>query len=208
MIITDKIIWMHVGKAAGTTTRGMFYYLKGSIDPSIEMNGNVFYKHDNITIRTTKYDPPFEYSREELLAKDKILNIRRLPSYILSRSEYRLKIKNTPYTKDNMLKGFSEGGGHPGHHVDRVLEKYIEENEPVHWLRSEHINEDFIKCMSNYYDLTDEHKKHLLPAKYNTNDNYDKNINNLFSKSDMEEMYNNCPLWTKYEEEIYGDLLI
>lgn len=208
MIISDKFIWMHVGKAAGTTTRGMFYYLKGSIDPSIEMNGPDFEKHDNISLRTSEYDPPFKYTKEELEALDKILNIRRLPSYILSRSEYRLKIKNTPYTKDNMLKGFSEGGGHPGHHVDRVLKKYIENKEPDYWLRCENINEDFIKCMSNYYDISDKHKKRLLPAKYNTNENYDKNINNIFSKSDIEEIYHNCPLWSYYEEKIYGNLLV
>lgn len=30
---------------------------------------------------------------------------------------------------------------------DNVLKSYIEDTEPVYWIRSEHVNADFIKIM-------------------------------------------------------------
>lgn len=208
MIISSNFIWLHIGKAAGTSTRNMFYILKGILDSSIEMNDNMFLKHDSISKRCNKYEENFKYSELHLNNLDKILNIRRLPSYILSRCEHALKSHNVEYTKDHMLRGLTEGKNVKMYEADNVLRFYLEDTAPTHWIRSEHVNEDFIKVMRNYYDINTKLENRLLTIEKNVNNNYNKKLLDTFTKEEIEIIYSKCPLWASYEKKIYGNLLI
>lgn len=208
MIISDKFIWMHVGKAAGTTTRAMFYILKGTVDSNINMNEKGYLPHDNIYKRTTFYENEFKYSSDYLNSLDKILNIRRLPSYILSRSGHAERSHQTSPDKKHMLRGFTEGYSNINHHADAVLNYYIEGAKPKYWLRTEYINEDFITCMKNYYSLDDRIIQRLSAEYKNKNTSYNKDVFQFFTKAELKEIYSKCPLWAYYEQKLYGSLLI
>lgn len=208
MIIGEKFLWLHLGKAAGTTTRHMFHTLRGMVDNTIEMNEKGFNGHDNIDKRTNFYDEPFKYDEEYLYGLDKIINIRRLPSYILSRCEHAFKSHGVKYTKDHMLNGLTEGSYSAIYNADNVLMKYIEKKEPDHFIRSEYVNEDFIRIMGNYYNLTNKVMSRLINSEDNVNLDYNKSLSYHFTDSELKRIYDICPIWSSYEEKIYGDLLI
>lgn len=204
MIVSDKFLWMHIGKAAGTSTGSMFYIIKGVLDSNIDMNEKGFLKHDNITRRITKYETKSIYTREYLNSLDKILNLRRLPEYIMSNTQHGIKHNDRIFNKESMINGFVNHSStkNLNGHVDSILSSYIEEKEPTHWLRTEYINEDFVKMIKNYYDIDDKLENRLLNVKMNVNNDYDRN-KDVFTKDEIKEMYNNCPLWAEYEKKIY-----
>jgi len=206
MIVSNKFLWMHIGKAAGTTTGSMFYIIKGILDSNIDMNEKGFLKHDNITRRTTNYETKSIYTREHLNSLDKILNIRRLPEYIMSNTQHGIKHNNRVFNKESMINGFVNHSStkNLNGHVDTILSSYIEEKEPTHWLRTENINEDFVDMIKNYYDIDEKLETRLLKVRVNVNKDYNKNINEFFTEDEIKEMYKNCPLWCEYEEKIYG----
>lgn len=213
MITSDKFIWLHIGKAAGTSTQHMFKILKQNIDSSIELNDNRYSKHDTIKIRISNYDNVFKYNDIHLNSLNKILNFRRLPSYVLSVSQWNIKYhnekRNLKFNKDFLLKGFAFGTTEaPSHHCDAILDNYIDLSDNVNWLRSEFINDDFIKLMKSYYKIDNTTIELIKKVNININVDYNKSISYHFSKNELDLLYKSCPKWTTLEEKLYGDLLI
>jgi len=206
MIVSDKFVWCHIGKAAGTTTSCMFYIIKDAIDHNIDMNEQGFLKHDSIKKRVTFYnDKKSKYTEEYLNTLDKILNIRRLPNYIMSIANHGNKYHNFDINKKLLLNGYYNN--HKNSHVDEILKFYIEDKEPTYWLRTENINKDFINVIKNYYNLNCNVIKRLLKIKRNVNKDYNKDIFNYFTSNEIMQLYRNAPLWSYYERKVYGNLL-
>lgn len=215
MIISDKFIWLHVGKTGGTSIRKTLRIIKNRIDPSIELNDDKYFnKHDSIKARTnTHYDTPFKYSESYLNSLDKILNIRRLPSYLMSRSQWNEKHHNArlgkTFNKEILLEGFATGvSRHILDHCESTLNRFIEKSKDVKWITCEHLNEDFLQLMKTYYDLDEDTIRLINDVRINVNTDYDKNIHDYFTDDELVKVYNNCPTWKELELKLYGNIII
>ena len=89
MIIADQFIWLHIPKAGDTHTRRLFsYFADIVIDQSCSnpmQPGGKDYKHDTISVRSGTTHVATE-------GKKILVNIRRLPSFIVSHSIHIIEI--------------------------------------------------------------------------------------------------------------------
>ena len=85
MVISDKFIWLHLGKTGGDFTHYLFQkhlsehllHIDSISQPS---------KHIHLASVNIKYP---EYN---VLEKDLILNFRKLPSWIISNNRHKIRI--------------------------------------------------------------------------------------------------------------------
>jgi hypothetical protein len=91
--------------------------------------------------------------------------------------------------------------------ADQLLEFYMEDSKPIHWLRKENLLGDFVDTMRKFIPIDDEMVtvlQNLPPSNLNPLRNkFTKN----FSKEDIINMYKNNPTWTRIEREVYGRAL-
>jgi len=201
MIIGEKFIWLHFPKCAGTFTESL---LKQHVheDMAIEFDpidpDNIIW-HQNIPKRE-------EVAKVDLGSKDVICNFRRLPSWIISRVKYEEKRSGNIAPKALYSVGNFYNDSGEISHADTVLKKHTT-RVVNHWIRVEHLEEDFINVFSKFIKFTPPLDSSFFQKRVNTS-GWGNDIHNWFSNDDLIKLYNSCPLWSEYEFEIYGNLLI
>lgn len=153
MIITDRFIFWHLPKCAGTTTRNILSTVfKNELifDSSLEP-GMVFHQQDI----------PQQFTNDK--ERDWIINFRKLPAFLLSKTNhtYREMIYNfneridPAKCKELYLEGYTYQREREIT-ADEVLEpyQYIFDNPNTKIIRQEHYKDDLIKVLKEYdYDL-------------------------------------------------------
>ena len=93
--------------------------------------------------------------------------------------------------------------------ADDILRAYMNGCNTIHWLRLEHIKDDFIACFDEKFNmLTDDKKSQIIEATaLNKTKNRQKFPINL-NKDQLSRLYKNNPLWTELERQLYGSALI
>jgi hypothetical protein len=77
-----------------------------------------------------------------------------------------------------------------------------------HWLRTEHLAEDFIRVMSEFGPISDEQRDAIRKVRINVAPNgYERDIWKVFTRDEVKQLYESCPLWASIEKEVYGSLL-
>jgi hypothetical protein len=76
------------------------------------------------------------------------------------------------------------------------------------WLRTEHLAEDFIRVMSEFGPISDEQRDAIRKVRINVAPNgYERDIWKVFTRDEVKQLYESCPLWASIEKEVYGSLL-
>lgn len=199
MVIGDRFAWAHIPKTGGDATLALFEAVIPDLIVEADSVNDRGKKHQGFEAR----DP--EICRKPLLAA----NIRRLPSLQLSRTHHRFRHGSRPDYRPLPMASPEEVASSDG--PDRLLRRYSCEGRlriDV-WLRLEHLREDFVAFVSRFRPLADEeltHARHAAPKK-NIAD-YDHDVTHFFTRSQIERLYENNPLWASIEREVYGDLAI
>ena len=133
--------------------------------------------------------------------KARALNIRRLPSWVLAFSvhksqrglapDYRPGPMDSPYQMARTRE------------PDGQLATFLEGGAISHWLRLEHLKEDFLTFISHYAEVSEEQRlavERLTPVNTAA---YDRDISHWFSDSHLELMYESNPLWARVERQVY-----
>ena len=153
MIITDRFIFWHLPKCAGTTTRNILstVFKNEIILDSSREPGMVFHQQDI----------PQQFTNDK--ERDWIINFRRLPAFLLSKTNhtYREMIYNFNERMDptKCKELYVEGYTYQREReitADEVLEpyQYIFDNPNTKIIRQEHYKDDLIKVLKEYdYDL-------------------------------------------------------
>ncbi len=215
MIITPHFVWTHMAKTGGSVVHKIIEQLG---DPEIELDPMTgewsdYRRHEPFWLRSEKVG--YDITSEKL----KALTIRRLPSWLLSMSEFKLATAGFKYTHNDLVEGMfrhekrdmSDGSlNNPGDfeisHADEALAFYQPETIDI-WWKQESLSDDVIKTLRAYYKISPTMEKEMRKFEINVNE-YDHNLNHHFTSADLEQLYHNCPLWTLYEKKIYGDLLV
>lgn len=211
MIITNKFCWGHLGKTGGDSTKTMFDILELK---------DIILSHE-----VTDPNKHLNFRKYPDLCKDKkkILNIRRLATWIISDWNHFYRAKQIEQiSKKNLVKGLACRVGKEIL-ADQVLKNYAcEELGGIdYWLRTEYLAEDFIKVMENFEEISEEKKARIRQVKENQAKNR-RNVRKLwgveyseaeeilkkfFTREEVKNMYERNPFWSQIEKEMYGNLL-
>jgi len=206
VVIGKDFVWAHFGKTGGNSTLKMFSIIDRAVEFSDPIDNHE--KHLSFEIREEGLGISF---------KDKVrmLNIRRLHSWILSHINFQNQVYNVP-VNDKLLEGIVNIGDprtvltddltYQEMHVDEGLIYYDYKNVD-HWFRTEHLANDFISTMCAFADISDQEKSTIRNVQENVNLNYDRKIQGHLTPEEISLLYENCPIWAEMEKKIYGDIL-
>ncbi|MFH6985663.1 hypothetical protein [Marinoscillum sp. 108] len=215
MIITPDFVWTHMAKTGGYSVHRMIS-LVGDENIQLDPLGGEwsdYRRHEPFWMRSEKcgYDITAN--------KIKVLTIRRLPAWILSFGEFKKREEGFEFDLQELSKGYfkhekrdmvsgglSDPGSYDTHHADEALAYYRPETID-HWWKQESLNEDVVCFLGRFYTLTPLQIKQMSCSHENSNE-YDRNLGKRFSQRQLEELYHNCPLWSTYEQKVYGSLLV
>ncbi len=201
MIITNKFAWGHFQKTGGTTIGRLFENL---------FKENIVYADSEF--KHEKHDTFKVKSEKGVIVPDiRILNIRRLPEWVVSFLWFSERCTNIEYKKDNYYKGTildREFGKAQDKIISRNIDEYLKSyfDKPItDFIRMEYLNEDFISVFGKYINILDDQKRKIKNAFYGQG-HYNK-FEKYFNEKEIKQMYIDCPFWAKIEKQVYGNLL-
>jgi hypothetical protein len=193
MVIGEKFAWAHLPKTGGDATLELFLLFPELIVFADVKDSNV--KHTRFSERES-----------EVAGKTLVMNLRRLPFWVLSRAQHVSRWGVHPdYTPIPMASAqeLSESA-----FPDNRLALYTDSGrfEIETWLRMEHLAEDFIGFVGGLMAVSDEQRSRALQLPpVNTHD-YDHEVESWFTPEQIALMYERNPVWAQHEKRLYGDL--
>ena len=201
MIIGDNFVWLHFPKCAGTFTEKLIRKYFNS-DPRIYFDPidpkNVIW-HQNLAQREKKSNIDFS-------DKAVICNFRRLPFWIISRIRYEEMRSGKTVPRKLIIEGrfYNENGTESK--ADKTLQKFTE-RKVDHWLRTEHLEVDFMNVFSKYLNVRPLISSADFTEMVNSTGK-GSNIEGWFNRDELINLYRSNPSWSMLELELYGDLLL
>ena len=148
---------------------------------------------------------PFSARPDLVAGRQRILSIRRLPSWHLSRAVHRSRHgvapDYLPQPMDSRETMIASGAG------DRALSKYVEGGLawPDRWIRVEHLVDDVLALLEEHTEVTPAQRKQVLAlAPQNVGRNYERDLSAWFTGEMIGRMYEHNPLWQRAEHLAYG----
>jgi len=191
MVIAERFAWAHLPKAGGTATQAMLAAVPGLIHHADPIDSND--KHDAFWVR-----------EDAIAGKLRAMNIRRLPSWVLSAAHHKsvsglwpdfeplplpsVEEMTESTDPDDMLRWMTDGPRMP---VDR-------------WLRTEHLLEDVCALLEEV-DAMSRRSRHRIDAVPWVGKSYDHDVARAFAPSDIRRMYERNPGWAEAERVAYGE---
>ena len=155
---------------------------------------------------TVEQHTSFEDRAEQLAGKQRVLNIRRLPSWMLSFHVWK--------SMRGLLPDFALSPMLSPHQIadsdvaDAFLARYRPPQGGIDvWLRTDRLIDDFLAFVSQRIEVTDEQREaaHALPRVNELA--YDKQIDHWFTSAHVRLMYLRNPMWATVEMAVYGNTL-
>jgi hypothetical protein len=157
-------------------------------------------------------DPPntweqhatFGEREEQIKGKLLALNLRRLPSWIISREQHKARFgihpdyEPTPMDSPRVMSQSS--------FPDYRLSTFIDNGrfEIDRWLRMEFLANDFSALISEFTDLTDEARQRAAELGRTNALEYDHEVLNWFTRDQIATLYEKNPTWSSLEKRLYG----
>jgi hypothetical protein len=193
MVIGERFSWAHIPKTGGTATLNMFWLFPDLVefaDP-IDSDGQ------HLTFRDR-----WDRSEGKLL----LLNLRRLPTWVLSRAHHVSRLGVSPGFErkpvpppdelarsslpDERLSLYTDSGGL---RIDR-------------WFRMESLTDDFLSFVSELRDVDELERRHVTELGAMNALDYDHELAGWFDRGQLETLYGNNPVWRDLEQRLYGGL--
>ena len=191
MVITDTMVWAHLPKAAGTATQEMFNAVPGLVLYQAPIDSND--KHDS-----------FWAHGEAIEGKLRSMNIRRLPSWVLSTAHHKAVSGVWPDYTPLPMPSVEEmvSSGEP----DDVL-RWMTDGVPVdRWLRMESLSAD-VESLLIKLGTPGPVAGAAVSAVPWVGKQYDHKVTNTFTAEQIARMYERNPGWAAAERNAYGELL-
>jgi hypothetical protein len=194
VVIGQGFAWAHLPKTGGDATLAMFHLFPELIeyaDPEDTNDKHAFF-HDRA---------------DEIRGRVLVMNLRRLPSWVLSRAQHVSRrglypdyvpqpmgtpdeLADSSFPDDRLALYTSRGRFHP----DR-------------WLRMESLAEDFIDFISDFHAIGADESARVAALGPVNSAEYDHEVAHWFSPEQVRRMYLNNPNWATVEQELYGGLV-
>jgi hypothetical protein len=191
MVITERFAWAHLPKAAGDATTKMFAAVPGLVLYQAPIDSNE--KHDGFWVHA-----------DAIEGKLRVMNLRRLPAWILSSAHHK-----------------ASSGLHPDYRPLPMpsVEEMAEETDPDHllrwmtgpglpverWLRAEDLAADVERLLGDVgVDITAA--RAAIESVPWVGNRYDHDLSRVFTPEQITRMYERNPGWAAAEIEAYGDI--
>lgn len=198
MIITSKLAWYHLPKTAGTTTDQLF--LASGLPLLWHDDQNSPKKHLSPSIH-----PCLDVAR--LQGTKPIVNIRRLPYWLLSNYQHKIQKMDLDVCFDSVRHGlFWRHRDQEWLPADWWLERF-EVDHNWSFLRVEYLKHDFLRCLNQYEPISTISRLRVGLVGVRNRNNYDKDLSQWFSSEDLLKIYQSNPIWSSIELNLYGSLL-
>ena len=193
MVITEQFAWAHLPKTGGDATHKMLCAIPGLVRFADPLDSND--KH-----------MPFFGREDEIAGKLLVMNIRRLPAWVISGAHHRSKYGEFPdYTPqplqtpdqmtsssdaDNLLRWMTD---HGRFEVDR-------------WLRAEMLAEDLLAFLGELGIAGPEVREAVLAVGRVNEGSYDHEEAGRFTPEQVRRLYGRNPTWAAIERAVYEEL--
>lgn len=190
MVIGRTFAWGHLPKAGGDATLALFRLVPELVLEADESDTNE--KHASFADR-----------REQIAGKKLLLNLRRLPSWLLSRAHHQatrgLFPDYVPLPMESPQQMAESTAG------DALLRHFLNESEfsVDHWLRMERLQDDFLSFIGDLAIVTQPLRQLVYEVGRINALRYDHEPRHWFTPKQIDLMYANNPLWTALESELY-----
>ena len=198
MIITSRLAWMHLPKAAGTSTDALF-----------AASGLPLLWRDSQQ-SPLKHLPWLEHPSAglpPLAGRACMANLRRLPNWLLSNIQHKAAFMGLQLDPAPMRAGLfyrqQEQAWLP---ADWWLERFgIDES----WLllRSDRLKQDFLRLVGRHEPLGLRARLRVLRVPAANRNRYQRRLGSWFSAEDLLAVYAANPRWAALEARLYGDLI-
>jgi hypothetical protein len=194
MVVGRDFVWAHLPKAAGDMTLSLF-----------ELFPELIVSADSCT--EPEKHVRFSWRLDDVSGKRRLMNIRRLPHWILSYTVFKAKRglapHHTPLPMDSprqMAESIAP---------DRSLVSYLDRGPRSIdvWFRVERLAEDFLAFVEELTEVEAKRRRLILTHRRLNDQSYDRKLSHWFTEELIAQMYESNPLWAWIEREVYGDTL-
>ncbi|MFN8164556.1 MAG: hypothetical protein U0R26_12180 [Solirubrobacterales bacterium] len=189
MVITERFAWAHLPKTAGDATAKMFAAVPGLVRYQAPLDSNE--KHDGFWVHA-----------EAIEGKLRVMNMRRLPSWILSYAHHKAISGVHPDFKPLPMASVEEMADETD--PDEVLRWTTGPEHPVQrWLRAENLAADVERLLRDVGVEAGVARSAIASVPWVGN-SYDHDVSRVFTAEQVGRMYENTPDWAAAELEAYG----
>ena len=194
MVIGERFAWGHLEKTGGDATVELFLALPELVrfadPPSSEE------KHTAFPVRA-----------EQIRGKVLALNMRRLPSWVLSRALHRARYGEYPDYEPLPMMSPQEMA--ESLDADQRLLEFTDNQQLTidRWLRTEFLADDFLAFVSEFTEVPKAKRREILElggSRLGTPLTYDHRIDQWFTSDQIQTMYERNPEWAAVEQQLYG----
>ena len=194
MVVTKTFVWAHLPKTAGDTVAKVFAMFPEIVEFADSTRKQV--KHT-----------PFRDRPDLVAGRQRVLCIRRLPSWQLSYSAhksrnglYATNYRRLPMETPEDMVDSTAADGH--------LALYVEEGQawPDRWIRVEHLVDDLFSLLEEHVEVTPRNREKIRAMKpQNADGKHDRSLSSWFSDEMIAHLYERNPLWRHAEGLAYSD---
>ena len=199
MIITSKLIWMHLPKTAGTTTEKLFV-----------ASGLPLLWNDSQS-SPLKHLPELQHpSRDKLPICDQLrtANFRRLPYWLISNYQHKLKMMGLSVDPSQMKKGlFWRDRDQSWLPADWWLNR-LQIDESTILLRIDHLKLDFLSLLNLYQPISCYSRYRVRFVRARNKNSYSRRLSDWFTPTELSNAYKANPFWAALERRVYGSLMV
>lgn len=198
MIATDRLLWFHLPKTGGTTTDSLFVRSGLPLlwrDPQDSSD-----KH----LPAKEHPQSCRFVHSECV---RVINFRRLPSWLLSNHHHKLGSMGLSLGSTPMRQGlFYRQRLDSWLPADWWLDRF-EINDQWQFLRVESLKLDFDRLLARYQPINAFRRISIALAPSRNQRFYDRQLSSWFTPAEVQTIYQANPRWADLEIRLYGGLL-
>jgi hypothetical protein len=194
MVIGQNFAWAHLPKTGGSATLELFLLFPEVI---------VFADVDDSNAKHTL----FTEREQEVRDKQLVMNIRRLPYWVLSRAQHAARWGVHPDYKPIPMASAAELS--ESDFPDDRLRLFTGDGRLAidAWIRMEHLVEDFLAFISRHTSVSAERREAARRLPMVNAHEYEHDLAEWFTADQIARMYERNSLWASLEERLYGNLV-
>jgi hypothetical protein len=195
MVIGCRFAWAHLPKTGGDATRAMLMSVPGLVRFADPVDSND--KH-----------MPFFGREAEVSGKLLVMNIRRLPAWVLSGAQHKARHGLHPDYRPAPLESLDEISSRTA--ADDLLRWMTDHGRfrVDRWLRTECLDDDVLALLEELGELTDPVRRAVTAVGRVNDGDYRHDMIEEFTADQLARLYELNPVWAEIERRAYGSVPI
>ena len=194
VVIGRHFAWAHLPKTGGDATYSMLCAVPGLVEFADPLNSSL--KHT-----------PFPDRGKQVAGKLLVMNIRRLPEWVISIAQHKARHGVYPDYEAIPLPSHAELSQTT--EADDLLRQMTGDGRfgVQRWLRTERLEDDVLDLLDELGELTDQSREAVLAVGEVNVGDYDRQLERL-GAVEVKRLYSLNPSWAASERRAYGSLAI